>query len=351
MANPLPVWAHDDIPQWSVNRTAAQARFALDFVPESAMSRLFALLALLFGAPLLAAAQPLVTPSELSARLGEPQLRVIDIRDGKNDDGKTPYEAGHIAGSLAAPYAKWRGPKDNPGKLPSEEALTALVRSLGIDDSTPVAIVYEGSNSTDFGSAARVYWTLKAAGVHQLSILNGGLKAWRAANLPLTTDVAAVAPSTFTVKIDPKLVATQDEVASAIGSEKVRLLDARPAAFFFGETRHAAAKSPGTIVGAKNVDQAVWFAKGSGALLPTSDVKRIAQESGVQTDQPTVSFCNTGHWAATNWFVLSEVLGQKDVKLYPESTVGWSNAGLPMANVPSRLAQFWLQLREATGNL
>jgi len=39
------------------------------------------------------------------------------------------------------------------------------------------------------------------------------------------------------------------------------------------------------------------------------------------------------------------------VKLYPESTVGWSQAGLPMGNVPSRLAQFWLQLKEATGNL
>jgi len=95
----------------------------------------------------------------------------------------------------------------------------------------------------------------------------------------------------------------------------------------------------------------VWFAKDSGALLPAADVQRVAQEHGVQTDQPTVSFCNTGHWAATNWFVLSEVLGQKDVKLYPESTVGWSQAGLPMGNVPSRLAQFWLQLKEATGNL
>jgi thiosulfate/3-mercaptopyruvate sulfurtransferase len=225
------------------------------------------------------------------------------------------------------------------------------VRSLGIDAATPVVVVYEGSNSTDFGAAARVYWTLKAAGVQNLSILNGGVKAWRAANLPLVTEVPAVAPSTFTVKIDPKLVATQDEVASVIGKDGVRLLDARPAAYFFGETRHAAAKTPGTLVGAKNVDQAVWFANGSGALLPAADVKRIAQASGVQTDQPTVSFCNTGHWAATNWFVLSEVLGQKDVKLYPESTVGWSQAGLPMTNVPTRLAQFWLQLKEATGNL
>ena len=315
------------------------------------MPRLFVLFALLLGAPFLAAAQPLVTPAELSARLVEPQLRVVDIRDGKDDAGKSPYEAGHIAGSLAAPYSKWRGPKDNPGKLPSEEALTALLRSLGIDAVTPVVVVYEGRNSTDFGAAARVYWTLKAVGVKHLSILNGGVKAWRTANLPLTTEVPTIAPSSFTAKIDPKLVATQDEVASVLGKDNVRLLDARPASFFLGETRHAAAKTPGTLVGARNVDQAVWFAKDSGALLPAADVQRVAQEHGVQTDQPTVSFCNTGHWAATNWFVLSEVLGQKDVKLYPESTVGWSQAGLPMGNVPSRLAQFWLQLKEATGNL
>lgn len=315
------------------------------------MSRLFALLLAMFtGLPALAA-QPLITPTELSARLAEPRLRIVDIRDGKNDAGKSPYDVGHIAGAIAAPYSQWRGPKDNPGKLPSEQALTAVVQKLGIDAATPVVVVYEGSNSTDFGAAARVYWTLKASGVTNLSILNGGVKAWRAANLPLTTEVPAVAPSTFIVKIDPKYVATQEEVASVIGKDNVRLLDARPVAFFEGETRHVAAKTPGTLVGAKNVDSAVWFVKGSAALLPTSDVKRVAQETGVQTDQPTVSFCNTGHWAATNWFVLSEVLGQKDVKLYPESTVGWSNADLPMANVPSRLHQFWLQLREATGNL
>ncbi len=29
---------------------------------------------------------------------------------------------------------------------------------------------------------------------------------------------------------------------------------------------------------------------------------------------PAVAYCNTGHWAATDWFVLSEVLGRKDVE-------------------------------------
>ncbi|HKO67533.1 MAG TPA: rhodanese-like domain-containing protein, partial [Burkholderiaceae bacterium] len=140
----------------------------------------------------------------------------------------------------------------------------------------------------------------------------------------------------------------RDEVAQVIGSGSALLLDARPVAFFVGETRHPAAKTPGTIVGAKNISHDVWFSKDA-KVLPLEEITRVAQRNGVDTSQPTISFCNTGHWAATNWFVLSELLGQNDVKLYPESVVEWSHAGLAMEHVPNRLHQFWLQLKVASG--
>jgi thiosulfate/3-mercaptopyruvate sulfurtransferase len=41
-------------------------------------------------------------------------------------------------------------------------------------------------------------------------------------------------------------------------------------------------------------------------------------------DAAIVSYCNTGHWAATNWFVLHEILGYSNVTLYDESMVGWT---------------------------
>jgi thiosulfate/3-mercaptopyruvate sulfurtransferase len=293
------------------------------------------------------AAQPLVMPAELAAKLGDARLRIVDIREDKID-GKFTYELGHIAGAQHAPYAKWRGPAENPGKLPTAEALTALIQPLGIDRTTPVIVVYEGKDSTDFGSAARVYWTLKAAGVSTLSVLNGGMTAWRATGLPVSTETSARSPSGFQVALDPRLIATRDEVAQAVSNRSARLLDTRPAAYFAGETRHTAAKTPGTIVGAKNVSHEVWFTKDA-KLLPANDIKRVAQQVGVHTDQPTISFCNTGQWAATNWFVLSELLGHENVKLYPESVVDWSNAGLAMDNVPSRLQQFWMQLKVASG--
>ena len=300
--------------------------------------------------PVRAATQPLLSPPELAARLADPQLRVIDIRAG-TQEGKPAYDVGHIPGALSAPYAKWRGPKDNPGRLPDTAKLSALIQSLGIDSGTPVVVVYEGADATEFGAAARVVWTLKAAGLANVSILNGGMKSWRAAGQPVTQEVGTVPPSRYAVKLDDQLIATQDEVAQVLARQSARLLDARPAPYFHGETRHAAARTPGTLVGAKNVSHDVWFVGDSATMQSTDEVRRIAAREGIETDVATVSFCNTGHWAATNWFVLSEVLGQKEVKLYPESMVGWSQAGLPMANVPGRLAQFWLQIREAVGAL
>ncbi|HTN50351.1 MAG TPA: rhodanese-like domain-containing protein [Burkholderiaceae bacterium] len=297
---------------------------------------------LLASAPLLALAQPLLSPAELAVRLADPQLRIIDIRPR---EGAAGYDGGHLPGALSAPYERWRGPDENPGALPDSGQISALVRSLGIDATTPVAVVYEGGDATEFGAAARVYWTLKAVGLPQLSILNGGMKAWRGAGEPVTTQLRPVAPTTYAAQWDPRLIATQEEVAQAIGRQ--RLIDARPAPFFRGETKHPAARAPGTLVGAKNVEHDVWFIRGSATMQSSVELRRIAQQQGIGQAQPTVSFCNTGHWAATNWFVLSEVLGQPDVKLYPESMVGWSRAERPMDHVPSRLQQFWMQLKEA----
>ena len=313
------------------------------------LHRAIRLLSLLitFGCASAAIGQPLLAPAELAAKLGDSRLRIVDIREEKVG-GKSNYELGHIAGAQHAPYTKWRGPAESPGRLPANDALTTLIQQLGIDRSTPVVVVYEGKSSTDFGSAARVYWTLKAAGVPALSVLNGGMTAWRAAGFPVSTETSVRVPSKFEVALDPRLIATRDDVAQVVGNGSAQLLDARPAAFFAGETRHTAAKAPGTIVGAKNVSHEVWFTRDA-RLLAFDDIKRVAQQTGVDTGQPTISFCNTGHWAATNWFVLSELLGHGDVKLYPESVVEWSNAGLAMDNVPSRLHQFWMQLKVASG--
>ena len=287
------------------------------------------------------AAQPLLTPAELQSRLGEPALRVVDIRDAKS------YAAGHIPGAVNAPYGRWRGPASNPGELPALQKLTELVQGLGLSGATHAVVVSSGADATDFGASARVYWTLKALQLQELSILNGGLKAWSQAGLPLERKAVTVAASSYRPQLDASLIATREEISGQIGSGTLSLVDARPPAFFYGETRHPAAKLPGTLKGAVDLEYTKWFQPGSSTFVSVEEARKVAAASALNPQTETVSFCNTGHWAAIDWFALSEVLGQKQVKLYPGSMVDWTQSAvaLPMDHVPGRAKQLFVDAK------
>lgn len=287
------------------------------------------------------AAQPLLSPAELEALRANPAIRILDVRDPKS------YAANHIPGAISAPYGSFRGPAGNPGELPELGKLTTLVQSLGLSPATHAVVVSSGSDQTDFGSAARVYWTLKVLGLKELSILNGGVKAWDAAKLPQNNVVPSVAASAYKPSIDKSWVATREEVRQAVLSNSAQLVDARPTAFFEGQTRHQAAKYPGTLKGAVNLEHSRWFEPGSARMLSGDAAQSLAKSLPNREQGDTVSFCNTGHWAATNWFALSEVAGQKNVRLYAGSMVDFTQNGDGelVANVPGRAQQLLIDAK------
>ena len=301
------------------------------------MKKILAFTLALAAASLSYAAQPLLAPAQLKAQLGSPTVRVIDIRDPK------AYAAQHIPGAVNAPYGKWRGPAGNPGELPELSKLSALVQSLGLTPAIHAVVVSSGADSTDFGASARVYWTLKVLGLKELSILNGGVKAWTQAGLPQDSQAVTVAASDYAPQLDASLIAGRDEVAQKASNGAAVLVDARPAAFFEGETRHQAAKLPGTLTGAVNVEHSRFFNGDSAVFVP----EKARASVPIDPDKEAVAFCNTGHWAATDWFALSEVAGRKNVKLYPGSMVDWTQdpKGLPMANVPNRAKQLLIDAK------
>lgn len=301
------------------------------------MKKILAFTLALAAASLSYAAQPLLAPAQLKAQLGSPTVRVIDIRDPK------AYAAQHIPGAVNAPYGKWRGPAGNPGELPELSKLSALVQSLGLTPAIHAVVVSSGADSTDFGASARVYWTLKVLGLKELSILNGGVKAWTQAGLPQDSQAVTVAASNYAPQLDASLIAGRDEVAQKASNGAAVLVDARPAAFFEGETRHQAAKLPGTLTGAVNVEHSRFFNGDSAVFVP----EKARASVPIDPDKEAVAFCNTGHWAATDWFALSEVAGRKNVKLYPGSMVDWTQdpKGLPMVNVPNRAKQLLIDAK------
>jgi len=278
------------------------------------------------------AAEPLLTPAGLQAAAGQDAVRIIDIRDPK------AYGERHIPGALNAPYGKWRGPATNPGELPELPKLTELVQSLGLTPATHAIVVSSGADATDFGAAARVYWTLKLLGLKELSVLNGGMKAWNEQKLPQDNEAVKVARSSYQPQLDTSLIATREDVGQHVKLSNAALVDSRPDAFYQGKTRAPAAKISGTLPGAQQLDFNQWFVPGTSTFVDTATAKQIAAKVKREQGQDMVAFCNTGHWAATDWFGLSEVAGLPGVKLYAGSMVDWTQQAdaPPMANQPGR---------------
>ncbi len=294
------------------------------------------------------AAAPLLSASDLSALLKQPPsqtspVRVIDIRKAAS------YKDNHIEIASNAPFEEWRGSAANPAQLPSLDRLTQLMQKHGLTASTPTVLVSTGVDSIDFGTAAWVYWVLKEHGIKEVSILNGGMKAWLHAGLLYDDEAIKITPSTFVPVRSGKWTADRAEVAKAVNSGQVAVMDSRPEAFFNGDTRHALAKVPGTIKGASNLSFEKWFIPNNpnfASFVSPDTAKKVWAAAGVKPQTPTIAFCNTGHWSAINWFAASELLGQANAKLYAGSMQDWSqDASLPMSNVPNRAKQLLIDAK------
>ena len=282
---------------------------------------------------------PLVTPEELAASLDRVNPILLDIRGSE-------YREGHLPGAVSAPYDMFRGPRTNPGQMLDSETLEERFEALGLNLDQPIVIVHEGNSNTNFGSAARVYWTLKSAGFPDLAILNGGKLAWEWEGLPLEKEIVEPVATELEIEFSADWTATTPEVAAlAEDGGSAVLIDARPAEFHEGEIKHKAAARPGTVPGAVSYVHTNYFQNDPTLVKAELDARALMAELEISEGADVVSFCNTGHWAATAWFALSEIAGIDNVKLYPGSMVEYSNSDQPMANTPGLLKNLINQLR------
>lgn len=278
--------------------------------------------------------KPLLEPQELATILeSDDQVRVVRVSG--------EFGEGHIPGAVFSAYADWRGPADNPGALRDVAHYRSLVQKLGIRAETPVVVVHDGSDQTDMGTAARVYWTLKSLGVEDLALLNGGFQAWKKAGFEVETGTHTVTPSDWEPQWSDQWRVSTAEVEKHVKANDARLIDARPANFFQGIMWTIA--KPGTLPHAGNLTYDTWFE--GNRMVDAAKARKIAEEYG-QTDAPmTVSFCNTGHWAAINWFALSELARVPNTRLYAESMAEWTQGDRPIANQPGTLTYYWLSTK------
>jgi thiosulfate/3-mercaptopyruvate sulfurtransferase len=270
---------------------------------------------------------PLVSAEWLARRLGAADMLILDIRSAVDGGGRAAYEEAHVPGAIHSDYVRagWRMTRGMvSGLLPERAHLVALFSSLGLTPAHHVVIVSAGSGAGDFSAAARVYWTLKAAGHARLSLLDGGMAAWRAdPSRPIERGPGSPPhPSPdYPVCFAPELRATTEDVERAVAGNETVLLDSRAHGFFIGDSQSPQALRPGRLPGAIHLDHAQAFDPATKGLKPLSQLHTLY--AGVPAG-PVVNYCNTGHQAATNWFILSELLTRPNVSLYDGSMSDWT---------------------------
>ena len=269
----------------------------------------------------------LISPQQLADRQARPGLVILDCRSSLDDldYGQRSYAEGHIAGSSYADLLNdLSGPiiKGVTGRHPLPEAQTLVerLRFWGVDNDSDIVLYDDGPGAY----AARAWWLLawlgKREGVH---ILDGGLKAWHGAGLPLSLDPPEHAEGAFEGKADDSLVLSAAEVQKKLAKPEVTLIDARAPARFRGEVEPIDPVA-GHIPGA----QCAAFTDNLGAdgrFLPAEQLKqRFAKTLNGRAPEKLVAYCGSGVTACHNLFALC-LAGYPLGRLYAGSWSEWIN--------------------------
>ena len=296
-----------------------------------------ALLALpmwVFSAPTTRAIDPIVSTQWLADNTGTPNLVILDTRSPDN------YAKGHIPNAVNVPglgnfylnlFCKdcglWM-------ELPEDTALFTTIGNAGITGNSRVVVV--GRTVDPYApyavaDAARAAITLLYAGIENVAILNGGYDKWAAEGK--TTSTVPVTPTAvaYSGVANKEMFVKKDYVEGKIG--KSTIAEAREADIYFGIIQEPWTQRAGHIPSAKCLPSPwFWtFEKDKNGVIKYGTWKDInaAREMasavlGKDTSQEIIVYCGVGGYASPLYYVLTQGIGYKNVKIYDGSMQEWS---------------------------
>ncbi|GAB3675651.1 sulfurtransferase [Saccharopolyspora tripterygii] len=248
------------------------------------------------------------------------------------DEDTTAYDGGHIPGAIKL---DWKHDLQDQVRrdFVDREGFEKLLSAKGISNDDTV-VLYGGNNNW---FAAYAYWYFKLYGHGDVKLVDGGRKKWELDGRELTKDEPNKAATTYKAQEpDTSIRAFRDEVVDAIGTKN--LVDVRSPDEFSGKLLapahlpQEAAQRGGHIPSAINVP---WSkaANEDGTFRSDEELKEIYGEAGLDTSKDTIAYCRIGERSSHTWFVLRELLGNKNVKNYDGSWTEYGSLiGVPIEN-------------------
>lgn len=255
----------------------------------------------------------------LLGSLNEPSLKIIDFR--KQED----YDKGHIPKALHI----WRnniedGSYPYKGMMADKKTIEKLFSRLGIQTHDTL-IVYDDRGGYD---AARLWWVLHNHNFDAVKILNGGLRAWVAANGTVSKEQKLLDSTSFRLpeKSHPQLLVKREELHDLLSSEKRPfIIDTRTADEYSGKRQKAGANKGGRIPSSKLID---WSRTvdyhGTHKFRSISELEKLYGSLVTSKNDPIITYCHSGTRSAHTTFVLTQLLGYTNVRNYDGSWSEWS---------------------------
>jgi thiosulfate/3-mercaptopyruvate sulfurtransferase len=294
---------------------------------------------------------PVVDTAWLAANLDK--VQVVEVRgnvksftakpeietDAKSGKKTIEEVGGHIPGSRLVEWKNVRvdrkiGDITVKYMIPERADFEKIAQTAGIDADKPIVVVPVGLSASDVNDAMRLYWQFKVYGENDVAMLDGGMAAWLLDGKPHASDTPAAKTGSWKSKSDQtaRYFADSQEVAGIIEKKNATLVDARELPQYHGLMKRDYVYAYGHIEGAKPLSPDTTFKKEGGAikLLPVATYKAVIAAQGIDPAAPAVVYCNSGAQSGLPWFILSELVGNKNVKQYDGSLHQWTLEKRPL---------------------
>ena len=206
-----------------------------------------------------------------------------------------------------------------PHMMPAADLFQEEVQKLGVNQDSFI-VVYD--NQGIFYSP-RVWWMFRSMGHEKVAILDGGLPEWINAGNPTQGAPHTPAQRGNFKAIDLKLFSHAEEVAKALLSDQVQVLDARSKGRFAGtESEPRPGLRSGHMPGSINLPFKELL---NGHKLKSLDEIKNIFLGKISDQTPIIFSCGSGVTACI-LCLGAELIGMKNLKVYDGS---WSEWGLP----------------------